>query len=128
MNQAKDSLSAVLRLRYGKDDAISSREDYIGDMLKKEYKSSKASDLQARIYHKQYVETEISALDRERRQLLEIETLRRNKLNSAMQDEKILLKLKEKKQEQHSHDVLLEENQFIDEIAVSRFRNKEQED
>lgn len=123
MNQAKDSLAGVLRLRYNKDDAIDAKTEYKGQMLKREYSSSKASELQARIHHKQFVEKELTNLDKERRQLLEIEALRRNRLNSAMKEEKILLKLKEKKHELYKHELNMEETKFIDEIAVSRFRN-----
>lgn len=122
VSEAKDSLSSVLRVRFAKDEVISERAGYKSELLKKQYISSKVSDLQVRIAHKSFVEKEIEKATKERNQLLEIEKLRRNKLNDAMKNEKILQKLKDKKIEQYNYESNLEENNFIDEIAVSRYR------
>jgi len=127
VNQAKDSLSAVLRLRYNKDEAIDAKQVYRKNLSQSNYKSRKAIDFQAIASHKQLVENEINNLDKERRQLLEIEQLRRNKLQFAMKEEKMLIKLKEKKLEQYNYETVKEENNFIDEIAIQNF-SKNQSD
>ncbi len=125
VSDAKDSLAMVLRVRYGKDELIKEKSDYKNNLLQNKYSSSKAADMQTRIAHKSLIEKEIEKAKKEREQLLEIESVRRYKLNEAMKEEKILQKLKEKKIEQYNYEVNLEENSFIDEIAVSRFRLKQ---
>lgn len=121
VNSAKESLGGVMRIRYKKDEAISERNDYKAEMLARPYSSGKVQDMQARLSHKQLVESELNNLDKERRQLLEIESLRRKKLQDAMKDEKILLKLKGKKITIHKKETDDEEMKFIDEIAISRY-------
>ncbi len=124
VNQSKDSLASVLRLRYEKDDAIDGKNQYKNGLISIGYASSKAQDLQARVFHKQFVEKELDTLDKDRRQLLEIESFRRKRLNEAMKEEKVLANLKEKKFGQYKYETNIEETKMMDDIAISRFRHQ----
>jgi flagellar export protein FliJ len=80
--------------------------------------------MQAASYHNAYVRSQIEKLQKEIDKLKEIENIRRQQLNKAMQEEKVLTKLKDKKEHAYLHDVLKEENAFIDEIAILRGNQK----
>lgn len=123
-SQAKEELARVLRLRFKKDEFIQEKQNYKNVILSHKYTSGKVSDIQARLAHKSFVELEIEKAQRDRNQLLEIENLRRNKFIEAKKDEMILEKLKEKKLEEYKNELLKEESNFIDEIAISGFIRK----
>ena len=55
-----------------------------------------------------------------KKEIKEIEDLKRVKLNEAMKEEKILVKLKDKKKIEYDYDVRKEEKKILDEIALSR--------
>ena len=57
-------------------------------LLEKKFLSSKVNELQTQIHHKEFVDSEIVKLEKEKQQILEIENLRRLKLTKAMKDEK----------------------------------------
>jgi len=78
-----------------------------------------AADLQAQISHENAVKEEIIKLEKEKEQLLEIESLKRDKLTVAMKEEKILEKLKEKKLIIHNEDASKEEMKVLDDLAIA---------
>ncbi len=124
-NQAKEELAKILRLRYRKEQIIEEKKKYKNNLLVAKYSSGKASDIQARIAHKAFVEQEIEKYAQEKNQLLEIEKLRQNKYIEAKKNEMILEKLKEKKLEEYKAETQKEESNFIDEIAIMGFIRKE---
>lgn len=121
VQQAKDSLNQVLRVRYEKDTNIAHKRSYKEIILAEPPTSSKASELQARVFHKEFLETEIKNLESERNKLLTIEQKRRELLTAAMKDEKIILKLKEKKKVEYDFETAQEEMKFLDELAIKRY-------
>ncbi|MDQ1265960.1 MAG: Flagellar FliJ protein [Bacteroidota bacterium] len=126
VEEAKDSLNRILGLRLKKESDIADKEEYMKQLLQKKPASSGVKEMQAQWYHKIYVEDEIRVMEREKEQLIEIENVRRVELSEAMKEEKILLKLREKKEVQHQDEIKREETIFLDEIAGSRYiRNKE---
>eukprot|EP01107_Rhizomastix_libera_P017758 TRINITY_DN8722_c0_g1_i1.p2 TRINITY_DN8722_c0_g1~~TRINITY_DN8722_c0_g1_i1.p2 ORF type:complete len:154 (+),score=9.20 TRINITY_DN8722_c0_g1_i1:712-1173(+) len=121
VKEAEDSLNQVLRVRYAKDANIAhKRADKEALLLEKPY-SSKAIDLQARVYRKEFIEVEIKNLEEERNKLLQIEKKRRLILTEAMKEEKVIHKLKEKKKAEYDFETAMEEMKFLDELAVKRY-------
>ena len=117
---AKDSLVQVLNQRRNKEQQISEHKNYYNQLLKTEINSTQASEFQAQYYHKNFIFNEIIKLNNEKEQLLEIESFHRTKLTEAMKQEKILKKLKEKKQDLYNEENQKEETLTLDEIARTR--------
>ncbi|HRP02585.1 MAG TPA: flagellar FliJ family protein [Candidatus Kapabacteria bacterium] len=128
VTQAQESLNQVVKVRIEKEKTIEDYKNYKLHINNTVLKTTKASDLQNSIHHKQYIESEILRLEKEKLQIIEIEKLRRNKLTVAMKDEKVMEKLKDKKINQHNEDIRLEESKFFDEVGINQTQrlNKEQ--
>lgn len=120
VTQAQESLNQVVRVRNEKEQSIQDYKNYKENINLIEEKSTKAAELQNKIYHKQHIENEIKRLEKEKEQILEIEKLRRNKLTVAMKDEKVMEKLKDKKIIQHLDDIKHEESKFFDEVGINQ--------
>lgn len=120
VEEAKLSLSEAMSIRLEKDRLIAERQRYHEELLRSEIKSTKAVDFQVLINHRSFVEQEIERLENEKSHILEIEALRKKKLAGAMQKEKVFDKLKEKQRLQHIDEMQKEENQQLDEIAITR--------
>lgn len=120
VNQEKEALGFVVGRRTMKEIQINRQEEYKSGLLRKKQHSTKAIDLQARSYHIHFVNEEIKKLEHEKEELIEIEGLRRQKLSAAMRDEKVLVRLREKKQIAHQEETGREETIHLDEIARNR--------
>jgi len=118
---AKNELAKVVTLRNEKEDDINSKSDYLDDMKKNNLKKMTISDIQARFYHKDFVESEIQKLEIEKQRLIEIETIKQKELAEKMQDEKAILKLKEKQSAEHKSQIDNEETKMLDDIAMARY-------
>lgn len=81
-------------------------------------------ELQAMVNHKRALSNELQKLSTERNALLEREQIKQMKYNSALQEEKILLKLKEKKEIEHKQSLDKEEQKDLDEIGL-KIKNNE---
>lgn len=123
--QAKEELMAILYLRTKKESEIEERNNYLSSLFEHKLIYSKASEIQAFWYHINYVKEQIANLENEKKQLIEIENLKREKFNAAMKEEKILEKLKEKKRQAYFEDINREEIKQLDEIAQKKFQNFE---
>jgi len=119
VTQAQESLNQVVKVRIDKEKVISEFKDYKDNLIVNNGISAKASDFQNRYYHKQFIDSEITKLENEKKQIIEIENLRRSNLSSAMKDEKIMEKLKDKNVLSHKEDVKREESKFLDEVGIS---------
>jgi flagellar export protein FliJ len=124
VERAKEMLSEVSQMRFMKEDEKEKNLAYLKEMLNTGKKSGNVLEMQAASYHNAYVRSQIEKLQKEIDKLKEIENIRRQQLNKAMQEEKVLTKLKDKKEHAYLHDVLKEENAFIDEIAILRGNQK----
>jgi flagellar export protein FliJ len=118
---AKEALAEAINERVAKEAEIDSQQNYRDSLLNITIKSRKAEELQAESNHKIYVNEEIKRLAEEKINMEEIEAFRRNKLTDAMKQEKILVKLKEKKQVIYNEEINKEETKVIDEIAQRKF-------
>ena len=121
VRQAENDLGRIVARRVEKEMGISERLDYIAKLNKSDNKFKRAADYQAMIHHKNHVRAEIRTLNKERRQLEEIENLRRKKLTETMRKEKALEKLKEKKIKQHKKETDREETEFLDELSIKNY-------
>lgn len=120
---AKEALAEAVNDRVAKDNEIITQQNYRDSLLNKIIKSKKAGDLQTESNHKIYINDEIKKLSEEKKNLEEIEDFRRGKLTEVMKQEKILLKLKEKKQIIYNDEINREETKTIDEIAQRNFNS-----
>lgn len=122
VNEALEGLRSVVAVRLDKERELDERTEYykslniIGDGHR-----IQVSEIQARFHHSNLVKEELINLDKEKKELLEIEEFRRQALSEAMKEEKILEKLKLKKHEVYLKDLLDEENKAIDALALSRY-------
>lgn len=123
VSEAKNSLSQAVSLRIEKEMRIEEFTDYNRNLRVNGNGSKKASDFQAYVYHKQFVEKQIDNLRDEREKVIEIESVRRNVLSEAMKEEKVLSRLKEKQIDVHKKQTEKEEIQFLDEVAIKRHDN-----
>ncbi len=116
---ALDSLNQAVKLRNEKELMIIQQNDIRNNLIGSGIKSSKVRELQAIFHHRDHIDNEIMKLQDEKKRITEIENVRRTKLTIAMKEEKVLEKLKEKKQILHKEDVEREEGKFLDEIAIN---------
>lgn len=120
VNQAQELLFQAERIKIEKQKIIAEYKNYINGLLNNNTKNNKISDFQNIAYHKQFINSEIEKLEKEKVQIDEIISLRRNKLNEAMKDEKVLEKLKEKKLNCYKEELNKEETKFLDEISMKK--------
>lgn len=128
VNQAKDSLNQAIKLRIEKQNAIDATRDKINDMLTQGKAKVKARDLQAKENHINSLYDEILRLEEEKKQIVEIENIRRIKLTNAMKDEKVIDKLKEKQKQEHVIEQNLEESKMLDELGLRITMNNKDRD
>lgn len=120
VNQAQELLFQAERIKIEKQKIIAEYKNYINGLLNNNTKNYKISDFQNIAYHKQFINSQIEKLEKEKVQIDEIISLRRNKLNEAMKDEKVLEKLKEKKLNSYKEELNKEETKFLDEISMKK--------
>ena len=82
-------------------------------------------ELQAMVNHKRALSNELEKLAIERNSLLEKEHIKQLKYNSALQQEKVILKLKEKKEFEYKQIIDKEEQKDLDEIGLRINNNNE---
>ncbi len=121
--ELKEALNLIITSRIAKEKEIDKNQNYLNKLLNTKKGLLPASSLQTSWSHTTYIQDIIKKLRFERDQLIEIENLRRQKLVEAMKEEKILLKLKDKKQLQHKQELSKEEVKILDEIANIKFIN-----
>jgi flagellar protein FliJ len=126
VSQAIDSLNQAVKIRIEKQKEINDTESRIIEIASKFDNKTKARDLQVRDSHIVFLNEEILRLEQEKKQIIEIESIRRLKLTRAMKDEKVLEKLKEKKLETYNEELKKEEGLVLDEIGLRISENKKE--
>jgi flagellar FliJ protein len=124
VDEAKNSLKAILQYRYAKEEEIATLQNNKQEFLTTQHNISKASDMQANKDYVKNLDAQIQKKEIEKEKILEIENERRKRLAEAVKEEKIILKLKEKKYEEYKQELNKEETKFIDEIATKKFIQK----
>jgi flagellar protein FliJ len=120
VSQAIDSLNQAVKIRIEKQKEINDTESRIIEIASKFDNKTKARDLQVRDSHIVFL------IEQEKKQIIEIESIRRLKLTRAMKDEKVLEKLKEKKLETYNEELKKEEGLVLDEIGLRISENKKE--
>lgn len=128
VSEAKDLLYQAVNIRLRKDEEIDRHSNYLNELKYANKSGMKLSDIQVLHYHREYVENQLEKLNHEKEQLLEIENVRRVNLTSAMKDEKVLVKLKDKRKYEHTEAVKKEENAVLDEIGLRKINNENRND
>jgi flagellar export protein FliJ len=121
---AKEELAKVIALKVKKLDDINTKNNEIGALNLPTLKP-KLDELRTIHHRKSFLESEKVKLKTEIEGIEDIENLRKQKLQIAMQEEKVFLKLKEKEFEEFRKELLKEEAIFFDEIAINRFVRQE---
>ncbi len=119
VKQEKEALLQVQSLRIKKDEEI----DNLKNELESTYKNKKGKIsveiLQQNFYRQEYIKENIKKLENDKKRLLEIEEQRKKIFFEAMKEEKVLLKLKEKKLAEYKFELDQEDQKVMDEIAVN---------
>ncbi|MFY8161180.1 MAG: flagellar FliJ family protein [Candidatus Kapaibacteriota bacterium] len=123
VTKAEDALNKILILKYEKEVEIVSLYDEISE-LNNNPKKQTIIDLQSRFHRKIFLEDRIVQIRYEITKIVEIENFKRKELQEAMKDEKILEKLKEKKQVEFKFETGKEEDLALDEISIVAFGKK----
>ena len=124
VEEAKNLLNVALRYRYEKEKEIEELKNQKQNQLEKQMNVNQAQDFQMLKDHITSLDKQIEKKEIEKQKLIEIENARRIRLNEAMKEEKIILKLKEKKIQEHKAELLKEETNFLDEIASQQYVKK----
>jgi len=117
VKEAKEDLGKTISERVKAELEIENRQKYLNDFLKSKTGKISAAELQTQWNHKGFIEGEINDLGEERQKLITLEERKRLKLDVAMQKEKVITKLKEKRKTEYEDEINKEEVKEMDEIA-----------
>lgn len=115
---AKTEYSLAASERSSKEKQISDLIDYKTELNAVELQSLKISDIINLQSHKQSIVELTKQFEEQKNILLEKERVKEQKYFIALQEEKVLTKLKDKKIEEHSRKLSKEEQIELDEIAL----------
>ncbi len=118
---AREELSRIVNMRRERELRIEAHLKYINSLLLRRESSSKAAEYQTKIHHIEFIESEINNLRKEIQQISEIEEIKREILNNALKQEKILQKLKERRLAEYKEEADREEINLMNEIALRNF-------
>ena len=126
VTEAKNELYEVLRLKFQKEAEITELIKEKNLQFEAKRKTTlKAMEMQSVKDHINMLNYKITKAKNELLKIEEIEKIKRNNLNEALQKEKILLNLKEKKIEEYKKELNIEETNFLNEISSQMYqRNK----
>jgi len=117
VKEAKEDLGKTVSDRVKAELEIENRQQYLNDYVQSKIGKLNAAELQTHWNHKGYIEDEINNLSEERQKLIIIEEKKRVKLDTAMQKEKVISKLKERRKTEYTDTLNKEETKEMDEIA-----------
>ena len=124
VEETKNSLNVAVRNRYEKENEILTLTGEKKHFLAEPQIVLKASDMQATKDYMSSIDRQLEIKENEKIKLIEIEKYRLEKLNEALKEEKVIVKLKEKKLTEHQQKVNREETNFLDEVGTNQFISK----
>jgi flagellar FliJ protein len=124
VEESKASLNIAVQHRNAKETEIETLRQHKTAQINSPQTTAKAADMQVLRDYINALDNDIVKKEKEKTKLVEIENARRDRLNEAMQQEKVVLKLKEKKLNEYNLQVQREENNFMDEIATEQYIRK----
>ncbi len=122
----KQELARAINERVNKEMQIETVHNQQSQLNKATIEKMQLHELQALVNHKIALKNEIQKLNNERISLLETEQSKQLKYNHALQEEKVIIKLKEKKEIEHKQSIEKEEQKDLDEIGLRISKNNEQ--
>lgn len=115
---SKQELAHAINDRVHKEMQISEVHHQQKQLNQSSIEKMQLYELQAMVSHKRALSNELEKLNIERSSLLEREQIKQMKYNTALQEEKVILKLKEKKELEHKQTLDKEEQKDLDEIGL----------
>lgn len=115
---AKTEFAIALNERANKEQQINDLIEYNNELNSVNLRQLKITDLVYLQYHKQSIIELTKQLEEQKNILLEKERIKQQKYLIALQEEKVLTKLKDKKIEEHIRKLNKEEQVELDEIAL----------
>lgn len=116
---AKEALSQVQAQRISKQNAIDEAHREIASLFGQELGVVSVEFMQQKQYRQEFLKEHIIILEQEKEELLKLEEQRKQELNEANKQEKILLKLKDKKKAEYAFEMGIEDQKNMDEIAIN---------
>lgn len=117
---AKTEFANAANERYSKENQINDLMNYKSELNSVDLKNMKMADLIYLYNHKQSIVELTKKYEEQRIILLEKERVKQQKYLLALQEEKVLVKLKEKQKNHHNYLVQREEQIEMDEIGLKR--------
>ncbi len=115
---ARTELTNAINERINKEQEIENISNHRSSLNNVEIRNLTISEMQHLHHFKQSLENQKHKLAEEKEVLAEKEKLKQSKYNIAMQEEKILAKLKEKKLEDYRKTLNAEEQKELDDIGL----------
>lgn len=116
--EAQSNLGLAARDKHRKQAEVDNAKR-VRDEYKSQPQAERVSvrDMEARWYHSRVMDRQVQTLETEQVRLTEIETLKRTELSEAMQRQRVLEKLKDKKYQVHVRDENRLQQRHLDEIG-----------
>lgn len=116
---AKEALSQATAQRINKQNEIEDAKREIAGLFGQEIGIVSVEYMQQKQYRQEFLKEHIVVLEQEKEELLKIEEKRKLELNEANKQEKILIKLKDKKKAEYTFEMGIEDQKNMDEIAIN---------
>ncbi len=121
---ARNAFGVTVQARTRKEEEIAQAEDHIRSLMVQagsaQHGMTSAQALEAGWYHIRALKHDLKIMYNELEELRAEEERKRVDLAAAMQKEKALERLKEKRLDEHTKEALREEQNFLDELAQRR--------
>ncbi len=116
---AKEVLLQIQSQRIKAEEEINRNHQELQSLYRNKVGKISVETMQQDFYRQEYIKNYINILEKEKEKLLKIEEAKRKILNEAMKDEKILLKLKDKKIAEYKFEMNQEDQKVMDDIAIN---------
>ena len=116
---AKEVLLQIQSQRIKAEEEINRNHQELQSLYRNKVGKISVETIQQDFYRQEYIKNYINILEKEKEKLLKIEEAKRKILNEAMKDEKILLKLKDKKIAEYKFEMNQEDQKVMDDIAIN---------
>lgn len=120
VKEIEEAIAKILYFRIECEEEIAEQEKYLRNFLQTKNGMAIALEIQARLYHREFIEEEIARLRKQLERIIEIEMIFRQRLVEAMKEEKVYEKLKERKFNEYNEEVKREETKILDEISINK--------
>lgn len=113
----RQALLEILNYRYRKEEEIDDTNNKFRGTLSLPKGKLKSDEMQVSLNHRNFLKNKILKLEEEKKQIVEMENIQRDKFNKALSEEKALINLKEKQKNEYIYKIEREERNELDDIA-----------